>query len=463
MERKTICVTNLFLDLDNFRFEHQNSQRDAINQMVEAYHDELYQLAVDILNIGLNPMDSPYVIPHPTDEKKYIVIEGNRRITTLKLLLNPKLIDDSHLSLRKKFIKLKNSHADKLIHRVDCGVFPSRDEGNFWVVRKHANGLKGIGTKQWTSLQKQRFDKVTTGKEAYALQVINMLNASSFVDDDFKTRMKKLNVTNLQRLLADPAVREKLGLALQNGRLVSDLKPEVLTKSFVDIISEMLTPSFKVGVIYSKSDRADYISKLFERIENPNIPENKVVLWELQENQEIAETPKFVDSTIEKKVSTRKTRATLVPKSFHLPITESRIAKIFKEMSGLLVKTCTNTAAILLRIFIEMSVDVYMEQFNLLPVGVQTASQSKLNLHEKLKRVIEHLHTSHFANKDMTKGIEMEISDRNSPLSPQTLNAYIHNYRISPIADNLIIEWDNIQPFFECLWGAISKKEETKS
>ena len=32
MERKTICVTNLFLDLDNFRFEHQNSQRDAINQ-----------------------------------------------------------------------------------------------------------------------------------------------------------------------------------------------------------------------------------------------------------------------------------------------------------------------------------------------------------------------------------------------------------------------------------------------
>ena len=275
--------------------------------------------------------------------------------------------------------------------------------------------------------------------------------------------MKKLNVTNLQRLLADPAVREKLGLALQNGRLVSDLKPEVLTKSFVDIISEMLTPSFKVGVIYSKSDRADYISKLFERIENPNIPENKVVQWELQENPEIAEAPKFVESTIDKKVSTRKTRATLVPKSFHLPITESRIAKIFKEMSGLLVKTCTNTAAILLRIFIEMSVDVYMEQFNLLPVGVQTASQSKLNLHEKLKRVIEHLHTSHFANKDMTKGIEMEISDRNSPLSPQTLNAYIHNYRISPIADNLIIELDNIQPFFECLWGAISKKEETKS
>ena len=34
MERKTICVTNLFLDLDNFRFEHQNSQRDAIMRLI---------------------------------------------------------------------------------------------------------------------------------------------------------------------------------------------------------------------------------------------------------------------------------------------------------------------------------------------------------------------------------------------------------------------------------------------
>lgn len=98
MERKSIRVTNLFLDLDNFRFEHQNSQLDAINTMVDAYIDELYKLAVDILKIGLNPMDIPYVLPHPTEEKKYIVLEGNRRITTLKLLLNPNLIDPKHLN-----------------------------------------------------------------------------------------------------------------------------------------------------------------------------------------------------------------------------------------------------------------------------------------------------------------------------------------------------------------------------
>ena len=37
MEKRTIKVTNLFIDLDNFRFEHQTSQLEAINRMIEEY------------------------------------------------------------------------------------------------------------------------------------------------------------------------------------------------------------------------------------------------------------------------------------------------------------------------------------------------------------------------------------------------------------------------------------------
>lgn len=158
-----------------------------------------------------------------------------------------------------------------------------------------------------------------------------------------------------------------------------------------------------------------------------------------------------------------RSRTILVPKDLELPITDKRIAKIFREMRNLLVRTYTNTVVILLRIFLEMSADVYLEKFHLMPDGVLTASQSKLSLYSKIKKVITHLHATHVANRDMTKGMEMEIDNVNSPLSPQTLNAYIHNYRLSPIADNLIIEWDNIQPFIVCLWDAVSHKEEPKT
>lgn len=393
MERKSIRVTNLFLDLDNFRFEHQNSQLDAINTMVDAYIDELYKLAVDILKIGLNPMDIPYVLPHPTEEKKYIVLEGNRRITTLKLLLNPNLIDPKHITLRRKFIKLKEKHSKDLIHVVECGVCESRDEGYRWIERKHANGVGGIGTKQWNPLQKQRFDKATKGKESLALQVINMLTSSSLVEDDFKKKLEKLNTSNLERLLSDPHVRGQLGLVKQQGRLVSDIKPEVLTEAMVGIVSDMLTPSFKVAVIYHKTDREKYINDMFRDTGSPNVMTNKVARWNLNEESTKIQEEEVDQRTKPKKALAPKPRKVLVPKGLHLPITDDRIAKIFKEMGGLLVHAYVNTVAILLRIFMEMSVDVYLETFNLLPEDKLTASQSGKTLYDKIRKVITHMNT----------------------------------------------------------------------
>lgn len=157
MDSKIIKVTNLFLDLYNYRFEHQTSQLEAINRMVEEYKEDLYHLAVDILSHGLNPTDMPLVIKSLADDNKFIVMEGNRRVTTLKILLNPNLIDDKHSSLKKKFVKLVAENEPNLIRSVECGICVSKEEANIWIERKHSNGLHGIGTQQWNAIQKQRF------------------------------------------------------------------------------------------------------------------------------------------------------------------------------------------------------------------------------------------------------------------------------------------------------------------
>ena len=53
MEKRNIKVTNLFIDLDNFRFEHQTSQVEAINKMVEENKDNLYTLIPQHYNLTL--------------------------------------------------------------------------------------------------------------------------------------------------------------------------------------------------------------------------------------------------------------------------------------------------------------------------------------------------------------------------------------------------------------------------
>lgn len=461
MELKTIRITNLWLDLDNYRFEHQESQRDAINRMVKEYKDNLYNLAYDIMVHGLNPTDKPLVIAHPTDEGKYIVLEGNRRITTLKILINPNLIED-HKTLYNKFVKLHNDYKKALPSTVECGVCEDRDEANIWIERKHSKGLNGMGTQQWNSIQKLRFEEKTVGKASMTLQVINLLTQSPLVDESVKEHMDTLKVTNLERLISDPEVRQAIGISKKkDGRLYSDIDQKIVVEALVDIVKDVMNPDFNVKNVYHKEDRRAYLRQKFGEEGMPNTIDNRTEAWSFAEPMRPSDE-KQADKTKKEKKKAPRQRATLIPRDCHLPIPYPRLAAIFKELRRLLVSSSSNTVAIMMRVFLEMSVDVYLEAMELLPEGKLTANDTKDTLNKKVTKVVDHLKATNAGNRDTLKGMEMAINNRSSCMSIETLNAYIHNHRLAPIASSLQTEWDNVQPFFEALWKAVDHKVNVK-
>src|SRR5579859_4983429 len=104
---KEIKLTDLLANTENYRFEAAVNQKEAIDKMVEDQGDKLFNLAEHIVNNGLNPNDRIQVVLSNHDNRKYNVLEGNRRTVTLKILHNPDLIDaGKHLALKKKFRKL---------------------------------------------------------------------------------------------------------------------------------------------------------------------------------------------------------------------------------------------------------------------------------------------------------------------------------------------------------------------
>lgn len=113
---RTIKLTSLFVNTENYRFEPLSSQKEAIDKMIEDQGDKLYSLVDDIVTNGLSPVDLIIVTPNE-DSNKYVVLEGNRRITSLKLLNNPTLIDDKYSPLRKKFQKLQKEKPNAIIIR----------------------------------------------------------------------------------------------------------------------------------------------------------------------------------------------------------------------------------------------------------------------------------------------------------------------------------------------------------
>lgn len=461
MLTKTIKLTSLFVNTENYRFEPLSSQKEAIDKMVENQGDKLYFLADDIMVHGLSPVDLIMVTPSE-ESNKYIVLEGNRRITSLKLLNNPTLISDKYASLRKKFQKLQKEYTDNIpnFKNITCAIFEDPAIADTWIQRKHSGELNGIGTVTWNSQQKQRFEEKTGGKSSISLQIITLLKLHDDVPKSIKEALPKLNVTNLQRLISDPYVREHLGLEINNGTLVSNINKSEVIKGLVNVVLDILNPEFKVADIYNREKRKQYIDN-FDVKAKPDLSKEANNQWSIQDSGDGENSSTANTNENKPPQSTRRkisSRVTLIPKAIMLNIENPKIKKIFGELKQIQVKSCPNASSVLLRVFLELSVDVYLEKYKLLKNKALTACSSGESLQGKVNRVLNHMMDSGIMTNDISKGIRAEINDKNSVLSIESLNAYVHNEFFYPKADNLIIGWDNIEKFFILLWDSINKE-----
>lgn len=458
---KTIKLASLFVNTENYRFEPLSSQKESIDKMIEDQEDKLYSLADDIVTNDLSPVDLIIVTPIE-DSNKYIVLEGNRRITSLKILNNPTLIDDKYASLRKKFQKLQKEKSEIVsgLKSINCAVFENPAEADIWIKRKHSGELNGVGTVTWNAQQKQRFEEKIEGKSSIPLQIITLLKMQEDVPNNIKDSLSKLNITNLQRLISDPYVREHLGLGINNGVLVSKVHISEVVKGLLKIVTDILNPEFKVSDIYNREKRKQYIDN-FDNKHKPDLSNEASEQWNVQDivnNDGLM--PLNVKSKEGKKSNNKKAkpRVGLIPKSVILQIDNPKLNKIFEELKQVQVRTCPNASSVLLRVFMELSVDAYLEKYNIVRNNALTACSSGESLQGKVGKVLNHMTQTGTMNNDLSKGIRAEINDRNSVLSIESLNAYVHNEFFYPKADNLIIGWDNIESFFVLLWNSINKE-----
>lgn len=130
-------LSELKVDQNNFRLGSFKSQRDAIRAMLTRHKSKLLPLAKDILEVGLSPGEPIWVAPDPEIPGKYIVMEGNRRITALKVMNSPALADGTTAS--DAFRKLGKEFLTKPRREIRATVFESIEAAKPWVERRHLN------------------------------------------------------------------------------------------------------------------------------------------------------------------------------------------------------------------------------------------------------------------------------------------------------------------------------------
>src|ERR1035437_3337912 len=89
----TLPVSKLLLDELNPRHRAVTTQEAALAEVIRRAPIKLLNLARDIAETGLSPIDRLIVMKNE-DESKYIVLEGNRRLAALRLLARPEKCPD---------------------------------------------------------------------------------------------------------------------------------------------------------------------------------------------------------------------------------------------------------------------------------------------------------------------------------------------------------------------------------
>ncbi len=147
-------------------------------------------------------------------------------------------------------------------------------------------------------------------------------------------------------------------------------------------------------------------------------------------------------------------RTNVVPKTCRLNITNAKISGIYSELKTLQLGKHVHAIGVLLRVFLELSVDDYLKNKAGLLLSFKDPKSGR-EIHKKLKDKVKETITHMVANgadeKDF-KGITTAINNPDDLVSVETLHAYIQNRFFSPTDTYLTTAWDNAQRFFETIW-----------
>lgn len=441
-------IDDLVLDHDNPRISHSEGQQEALQKIVKDQKTKLVKLAESIVARGLNPMDRLLVLRLNLKPERFISLEGNRRVAVFKLLTNPAVMGglDMPEATRRIFERLAKGFQKSRVEPLPCFELASREEGNYWLNLRHNVGHEGAGVDSWKSLAKRRFE----GKPP-AVQVLELVTErAGLTSSEFASITEKFPTSTLERFLENRAVRQELGLDVRGGRLATKLPADEIAKPLKRIVLDLATKRRRVGTLMKTGDMLKYIR---EDLGEQFLPD-KSKLRSVERTLDEIPTSEFskVRSAVTRRKADPSDRREVVPKSCRINVTQNRLADIYKELRTLRLDAAPNSIAVLMRVFLELSVDHFLETNNLslrfTPRGGRVQWKP---LDKKLAEVVEKLvdigvPADHFAP------IKRSMTVKSSPMNIDLFHLYVHNKFATPSPKELAAAWDHAQPLFEHIW-----------
>lgn len=480
-KREQIKVTNILLDPSNARVawiedESDLNQNNLILQFWQKY--DIKELIESICTYGFYQHETIIVVQSVNDSDQYTVVEGNRRLTALKSIINPELAPQSY----RKWIKAISAKIVSNIDSIEVTIAPTRESALPIIVQKHASEDHS----RWRPLMKAFIywkywsDNPSKSSEeaARALGISlsefrdnirrysiyhQMRQITNLPDDvaDVVSSGDLFQVTIYERMFSRDAIRSYL--KLDDFYRCQDSDAAFFSTAMREIVIEIVRGQYDSRNLNTSRDIDNYFfSKNKPR---SDIPQNEIDVLndkptnKMPSSNESSSSTTPIDIVPPQPKPARSRRLTKSIMRTNIPFrlkNGTPIRTIYEELKSLDVEKHPNASAILFRVLLDKATRSFMErngQSNCPRIdkggNIQsTTSFTKANFNDCLM----FLCTNH-ANfvPDSIKLALRHFMNANGKSGLAALNHLIHNQEITYTSEDACSLWPHLEAYVKLL------------
>lgn len=237
------------LDIDELHISTENPRTQIVIDEVEAIHKIIFEQGDKIISLIKSIIERDWMIGDlPAvyfENEKYIVYEGNRRISCLKCFFNPQLLPYKNKTA-DKFKKYINSFSNEEMktlrgrfRQIPVVLHNNKDTIYEYMELRHTpNNGKGDTIERWNTVANERFKNEIRGKKTLVYAILN-----EYGQLFSGIEMSQFPITTLERILKNPTARKKMKFEFKNNILMVEDKEtfsEYLKKIIRDIDQKVI-------------------------------------------------------------------------------------------------------------------------------------------------------------------------------------------------------------------------------
>lgn len=421
MVYESLEVSRLQVNRANDRHGEVENEPLAIAELFRRHGQQMKNLAADIAGAG-QVYDAPLVMP---DEDIYVVFDGNRRVTCLKLLLEPNRAPSR--DLQHYFRELLDGASGPLPTELICQVEHDRLLIDNILFRRHTGSQRGVGQLDWNDRAKLNFVERTGqgGGINVAAEVERFLTA------DDRLPRGSIPWSTLTRLLSSEEFRNRAGISTAGRRFRLTHDHEAVADALQRIAGDLANQVITLGDLWNNEGKRAYLNRL---------EAEGVLPTEAERLQEPVAPGRVPRRPRRDPPPPRPPQTTFIPADApHVQwvAAQQRPRAIWEELQTLPLRDHPNAVSALMRILLELTVENYIAEHDL---------HSRDDLSRKVGVVAADLLARGAIDQQYHDELDRVRRD-DQLISVASMQRYIHSPDFAPMEGELRAYWTRLGRF----------------